>query len=155
MSSLNEGENQGAGRAPENNVSAGAAQSAPNALASCRILLAEDNDDARRAFAARLAQMGLEVGTAKNGEEACERALASFREGRPFQWVLMDMHMPVVDGFEATRRLRSQGYDRPIIAMTAYAMEQDREECIRFGCDDHISKPIDWDHLASLLAAHL
>jgi len=119
-----------------------------------RILLAEDNEDARRAFSARLGHMGLEVATARDGQEACERALSALREGSPFHGILMDMQMPVVDGFEATRRLRTQGYKGIIIAMTAYATEQDREECIRFGCDDHISKPIDWDQLTSVLAAH-
>jgi two-component system, sensor histidine kinase len=120
----------------------------------CRILLAEDNEDARRAFSVRLGQMGLEVATARDGQDACDQALAALREGFPFHWILMDMQMPVVDGFEATRQLRSQGYDGPIIAMTAYATEHDRQECIRFGCDDHTSKPIDWEVLAALLAAN-
>jgi CheY-like chemotaxis protein len=124
-------------------------------IARRRILLAEDNEDARRAFGARLAQMGLEVATARDGQEACDQALTALRSGRPFQWILMDMQMPVVDGFEATRRLRRAGYDLPIIAITAYALEQDREECIRFGCDGHISKPIDWDGLAALLERSL
>jgi CheY-like chemotaxis protein len=124
-------------------------------LAGQRILLVEDNDDARNAFLPRLVRIGLKVVAAQNGQEACELALAAVEEGQPFHWILMDMQMPVVDGFEATRRLRSQGYDRPIIAMTAYAMEQDRHECLQFGCDDHISKPIDWNELTAILAAHL
>jgi CheY-like chemotaxis protein len=117
-------------------------------------MLVEDNDDARNAFFARLIKFGLKVTTARNGREACELALAAVEEGHPFDWILMDMQMPVVDGFEATSRLRSQGYDRPIIAMTAYAMEQDRRECLQFGCDDHITKPIDWNQLTTILAAH-
>jgi CheY-like chemotaxis protein len=127
----------------------------PAELAGQRILLVEDNDDARNAFFPRLIKIGLKVATAHNGQEACELALAAVEEGQPFDWILMDMQMPVVDGFEATRRLRSQGYDRPIIAMTAYAMEQDRRECLQFGCDDHITKPIDWNVLTAILAAHL
>jgi len=127
----------------------------PAKLAGRRILLVEDNDDARNAFFPRLTRIGLKVVTAQNGKEACELALAAVEEGQPFDWILMDMQMPVVDGFEATRRLRSQGYHRPIIAMTAYAMEQDRRECLQFGCDDHITKPIDWTELTAILAAHL
>jgi CheY-like chemotaxis protein len=127
----------------------------PAELAGQPILLVEDNDDARNAFLSRLVKIGLKVATAHNGQEACELALAAVGQGQPFAWILMDMQMPVVDGFEATRRLRSQGYDRPIIAMTAYAMEQDRRECLQFGCDNHITKPIDWNELTVILAAHL
>jgi CheY-like chemotaxis protein len=127
----------------------------PVELAGQRILLVEDNDDARNAFFPRLVKIGLKVATAHNGQEACELALAAVAQDQPFAWILMDMQMPVVDGFEATRRLRSHGYDRPIIAMTAYAMEQDRRECLQFGCDDHITKPIDWNALTAILVAHL
>ena len=99
--------------------------------------------------------MKLTVATANNGQDACDLALAALNQGHPYDWILMDMQMPVVDGFEATRRLRGQGYDRPIIAMTAYATEDDRQECIRVGCNDHITKPIDWNRLAAILVAHL
>jgi PAS domain S-box-containing protein len=119
---------------------------------SKRILLVEDNDDARRAFVPRLLKLGLQVEAASDGQEACDKALAALAAQSPFDWVLMDMQMPVIDGFEATRRLRSAGYDRPIIAMTAYATEQDRRDCLRFGCDGYISKPIDWNRLTTILA---
>jgi two-component system, sensor histidine kinase len=135
--------------------SVSARSAGPVKLAGQRILLVEDNVDARNAFVPRLVKIGLKVTTAQNGQEACELALGAVEHGQPFDWILMDMQMPVVDGFEATRRLRSQGYSRPIIAMTAYAMEQDRRECLQFGCDDHITKPIDWNQLTAILAAHL
>ena len=101
-----------------------------------------------------LKHMGFAVVAAADGHEACALALAALEEGRPFDWILMDMEMPVVDGFEATRRLRSQGYTRPIIAMTAHAFDEARDECFRYGCDDHVTKPIDWNRLTEVLAAH-
>jgi CheY-like chemotaxis protein len=64
------------------------------------------------------------------------------------------MQMPVLDGYEATRQLRDAGYRHPIIALTAYATADHREECLRFGCDDHISKPVDWAHLVEVLNSH-
>jgi len=137
---------------PARAVTAGSTQDrGPAQLASRRILLVEDDEDALKAFAFRLSRMKLTVATAHDGQEACDLALAALNLGQPYDWILMDMQMPVVDGFEATRRLRSQGYDRPIIAMTAYAMEEDRQECLRFGCNDHITKPIDWNQLAAIL----
>jgi CheY-like chemotaxis protein len=116
-----------------------------------RILLVEDHEDAQKTFAHLLAHMNLDVSTANDGQQACELALEASDRGEPFDWILMDMQMPVVDGYEATRRLRGQGYYRPIIAMTAFATEEDRRECLRFGCNDHISKPIDWTLLAAML----
>jgi CheY-like chemotaxis protein len=114
-------------------------------------LLVDDHSDARNTFARLLASLKLNVTTARDGQQACELALEAQQEGRPFDWILMDMQMPVVDGYEATRRLRSLGYDRPIIAMTAYASDEDRRECLRYGCTDHIAKPIDWTRLAAIL----
>ncbi len=96
--------------------------------------------------------MGLDVTTAADGSEACRLALEAVEQGRPFAWILMDMEMPVLDGYEATRRLRGQGYRGVIIAMTAHSFEQARNECLRVGCDAQITKPIDWDNLASILA---
>ena len=118
-----------------------------------RILLAEDNPDNRRAATLRLRQAGLEVTGVADGQQARDAALASLAEGRPFDVILMDMQMPVLDGYETTRLLRAEGYGGPIIALTAFAMPEDREECLRFGCDDHVSKPIDWGRLLELIEA--
>jgi CheY-like chemotaxis protein len=72
---------------------------------------------------------------------------------RPFDVILMDIHMPVTDGFEATAQLRGAGYRGAIIALTADARLEDREECLHFGCNDHLAKPVDWDQLVRLITA--
>jgi two-component system CheB/CheR fusion protein len=121
----------------------------------CRILLAEDHDANRQLISLRLSRAGAEVVPARNGEEALSVVQSGEREGRPVDAVIMDMEMPVLDGYEAVRRLRSGGFSGPIIAVTAHAMSQDREECLSLGCDDHVSKPIDWDRFLVMLSRHL
>ena len=116
-----------------------------------RILLADDNLANQKLISLRLSQAGAEVVTAGNGEEALDRATEAALEGRPFDAVIMDMQMPVLDGYEAVRQLRARGFTKPILAVTAFAMSEDREECIRLGCDDFISKPIEWDRFMAKL----
>lgn len=122
-------------------------------LAGRRILVAEDNEANRRVAALRLRLLSAEVTESRNGQDALEQALAAYAEGRPFDTILMDMQMPILDGYEATRQLRAAGYPGLILALTAYAMAEDREECLRVGCDEHISKPVDWDRLTHLILA--
>lgn len=117
-----------------------------------RILLAEDNPSIQRVTALHLERLGATVALARNGQEAVEAVFAAREENRPFDVVLMDMQMPVLDGYEATRQLRAQGFPGIIFALTAYAMPEDREESLRLGCNDHLSKPIDWGKLARLIA---
>ena len=124
------------------------------ARAAGRVLLAEDNRDTQRVMCLRLAAAGFEVTPASNGQAAVDLALAAQAAGRPFDAILMDMQMPVLDGYEATRTLRAAGYHHPIIAVTAHALCEDRDECLRFGCDDFLAKPIDWPRLTEMIASY-
>lgn len=118
-----------------------------NLLAGRRILLAEDHDDNRRLIAHILKRGGAELVEARDGREAVEQAGAADAAGRTFDVVLMDMRMPVMDGYEAARQLRAAGYRGSIIALTADAMTGDREQCVRAGCDEYLTKPIDRNRL--------
>ncbi len=125
--------------------------SSPPRRLDARILVADDNEANQQIIGLRLIQAGAEVVTALNGQEALDRVRDAREAGRPFDAVIMDMQMPVLDGYEAVRRLRAGGFTAPIVAVTAYAMSEDREECLRLGCDDFVSKPIEWDRFFSKL----
>jgi signal transduction histidine kinase/CheY-like chemotaxis protein/HPt (histidine-containing phosphotransfer) domain-containing protein len=126
-----------------------------NVRLSARILLAEDSPDNQLLISAFLRKLGAEVDVGENGLQAVDMALAADQTTAPFDLVLMDMQMPELDGYGATRKLREQGYRRPIIALTANAMGGDQQKCLEAGCNDYASKPLDRLRLISQILEQL
>lgn len=118
-------------------------------LQNVRVLVVDDAADNRTLLSRFLASAGADVQTATNGQEGIDKAMSD-----EFAVVLMDIQMPNVDGYEATLHLRSNGYKRPIIALTAHALKEEREKSLKAGCDDHLTKPIDKTTLISQVAKH-
>ncbi len=127
----------------------------PASLVDCHVLLAEDGLDNQRLIAHILKKAGAEVTVTENGKLALDAALAAREQAPPFDVILMDMQMPVMGGYEATGRLRQAGYTAPIIALTAHAMDGDREKCIDAGCDDYATKPISRADLIATISKHI
>jgi two-component system, cell cycle response regulator DivK len=115
-----------------------------------KILVVEDNEMNRDMLSRRLMRRGHEVFIAVDGAQGIEMALA----GTP-DLVLMDMSLPVVDGWEATRRIKAQKSALPIIALTAHAMAEDREKALAAGCDDYDTKPVELPRLLEKIDALL
>jgi CheY-like chemotaxis protein len=116
-----------------------------------RILLVEDSADNRRLLELMLQRAGFAISFAHDGQEGLSEALLAHASGEPFDVILMDMQMPVLDGYTATRRLRQIGYAGPIIALTAHSLKGERERCIAAGCDAYATKPIDRHALLRLI----
>jgi PAS domain S-box-containing protein len=117
-------------------------------LAPGRVLVVEDNPTNQRVVQELLRVLGQEATVVGDGQAGVEVALAG-----SFDLVLMDIRMPGMDGLEATRRLRSAGYDGRIVALTAHAMQAELQACIAAGMDDHLTKPLRLDALRAALAS--
>ena len=119
-----------------------------------KILLVEDNELNRDMLSRRLVKRGHEVVVAVDGQQGVDRAAAD----RP-DVVLMDLSLPVIDGWEATRRIKAAAAMTtrrvPVIALTAHAMAGDRERAMAAGCDDYDSKPVEIDRLLGKIQAVL
>jgi signal transduction histidine kinase/CheY-like chemotaxis protein len=132
-----------AGDAPQK-VAAGAAAGgagAPGRRLTGHVLLVEDSADTRALIAHFLTKAGLQVTAAEHGRQACDIAFAPGTP--PVDLVLMDMQMPVMDGYSAARELRSRGTTCPIIALTANALKEDEERCREAGCTGYLTKPVE------------
>lgn len=115
-----------------------------------RVLVVDDSEENKILLRVYLSKAGLEVESAVNGAMGVEKALKN-----NFDLILMDIQMPIMDGYTATENLRANGYDKPIIALTANAMKEDRQRSIEAGCNDYLTKPIDSSRLLNTIAKHL
>ncbi len=117
-----------------------------------RVLLVEDNPENRDMLSRRLIRRGYEIEFAEDGEEAVRKA----RDASP-ALILMDLSLPVMDGWEATRRIKADAATAgiPVIALTAHAMASDRERALDAGCDDYDTKPVDLERLLGKMLALL
>ena len=117
-----------------------------------KILLVEDNEMNRDMLSRRLIRNGYEVSIAVDGQQGADMALSE----RP-DLILMDMSLPVIDGWEATRRIKANDATRriPVIALTAHAMAGDHEKAMEVGCEDYDTKPVEISRLLGKIAALL
>jgi len=122
--------------------------------AGCRVLLVEDGVDNQRLISFVLRKAGAQVTLAENGQEALDVVERQTARGERFDVILMDMQMPMMDGYTATSALRKRGHEGPIIALTAHAMSTDRDKCLAAGCDDYLTKPIDRRRLLEVVAQY-
>jgi PAS domain S-box-containing protein len=134
----------------------GGRMSSPSQLSriDCRVLVVDDRPEMRSLFRYFIEAAGGRVWTAEDGRAAIEAVQTADAEGQPIDVVLMDIQMPGLDGYEATRRLRDAGYRNAIVALTASAMKSDREKCLAVGCNDYLTKPVEPNQLIDLISRY-
>ncbi len=118
-------------------------------LSEVRILLVEDSPDNQALISIFLNRAGARVDIASDGQQGVNMALAG-----EYELILMDVQMPIMDGFGAVKELRSKNYQKPIVALTAHAMKEERDRCLGAGFSDFISKPVNRDDLVNKILSH-
>ncbi len=120
----------------------GTAALAADSAEGLRILLAEDGPDNQRLIGHFLRRAGATVDIVENGRDAVDAAEKARADAKPYHVILMDMQMPVMDGYAATTELRARAFTTPVIALTAHSLAEDRRRCLVAGCDEFITKPV-------------
>jgi CheY-like chemotaxis protein/HPt (histidine-containing phosphotransfer) domain-containing protein len=124
-------------------------------LRNLRILIVDDNPDNQAIIAFLLQEAGAAIDLANDGATGVQAVANAEEANTPYDMVLMDMRMPVMDGYAATAELRRRGCTTPIIALTAHAMVGDEQRCLRSGCDAYVSKPVVPDTLLTTIRQHV
>ena len=120
-----------------------------------RLLVAEDARCVQMALGSVLRRMNLEADMVDNGQAACDMAMQSKTDGKPYDAILMDMQMPKMNGKQAASWLRDHGWEGPIIAVSVHTSDRDHSEFLKAGCDDYLCKPVTEASLKSVLCHHL
>lgn len=116
-----------------------------------KVLLVEDEETNIILIQEFLSITQIRIDVSKNGKNAVER----IETGEKFDLILMDIKMPIMNGLEATIKIKNINPDIPVIAQTAYALSEEREQALEAGCDDYITKPIRRDDLIALMAKYI
>ncbi|MBL4697910.1 MAG: response regulator [Phycisphaerales bacterium] len=128
------------------------AATTPKPLKGCKLLVVDDAKDNRMLLKHILKKTGAEIEFAMDGKQALDSVDSAMQSNEPFDLILMDMQMPVMDGYLATVKLRESGNNIPVIAVTAHALEGDREHCLDSGCNEYLTKPINKELLIETCA---
>lgn len=127
-----------------------AAKEMKKCLKGRKVLVVDDSKDNQFLIHQLLKRSGIYVDCADNGKSGFDKAMSG-----DYDMVFMDVQMPVLDGHSATRLLRKNNYTRPVVALTAHAMQDDRQKCIEVGCDGFLTKPVDEVQLLEIIGRHV
>lgn len=120
-----------------------------------RLLVAEDARCVQVNLASILGRLHVKAEMVENGRLACDLVEKSKADGKPYDLILMDMQMPQMNGYKAVEWIRQQGWQGPIVAISALASEKDHEKIMKAGCDDYVSKPVNETKLRYIFSKHL
>ncbi|MCB0317538.1 MAG: response regulator [Bdellovibrionales bacterium] len=130
-------------------------QEIKNSCFGKQILVAEDCPDARLLLKYTLKEIGVEVSFVNNGKDCVKEALRALNDNSPYRLILMDIQMPILDGYEATKQLRSKGYKYPIVILSTRSTSIDQEATLDVGCNCHLSKQSGKEVLLETVAGYL